>query len=71
MLDILQQVTFIMNYRLRTRAKLKIMEKVLKFVHQHKRESELSKEFLQEYLVLLNMYKPRKVSKGLRLVVYS
>ena len=61
MLDILQQVSFIMDYRLKTRAKLKIMEKILKFVKQHHRESEISKEFLQEYLVLLNMYKPKKV----------
>jgi hypothetical protein len=62
MLDILQQVSFIMDYRLKTRAKLKIMEKILKFVKQHHRESEISKEFLQEYLVLLNMYKPKKVN---------
>ena len=68
MLDILQQVSFIMDYKLRTRAKLKIMEKILRYVHSNHREGDISEQFLEEYLVLLNMYKPKKVGDDCWLV---
>jgi hypothetical protein len=51
-----------MKYKLRTRAKLKIVEKILKFVKTNHMENEISQDFFQEYMALLNMYKPKKVS---------
>jgi hypothetical protein len=51
-----------MKYKLRTRAKLKIVEKILKFVKNNHMENEISQDFFLEYMALLNMYKPNQVS---------
>jgi hypothetical protein len=60
-----------MKYKLRTRAKLKIFEKILKFVRANHMENEISLEFFQEYIALLNMYKPKKVNYFLILTEFS
>ena len=59
-----------MKYKLRTRAKLKIVEKILKFVKINHMENEIGQEFFLEYMALLNMYKPKKALEELKLNKY-